>query len=323
MIYYLIKGLKEAGHQPVLLGPADSKVDCERIPTIDRAIGFSRTRTQTALAKRKVAAYTQRTRSAIERLLPTVDVIHSHGFDLSGFEKFPNLTTVHDEMTLDNLDHYLNRPKLNYAAISENQRKAFENIAWVGTAPNGEDPTDFAFKARPQNYVCFLGRMDEAKCPHLAILLALKLGIKIKLAGKIDHYGRKYFSTTIKPYLRHPLVDYLGELDFRQKVDLLRNAKCNLHPTNFREPFGLTIIEAAYVGTPTLAIRRGAIPELIEDGKTGILVEDFVEAYSQIKRCFRLDRNYVATATAKRFNYQRMAQHYIKLYKAVIKKAAS
>src|SRR6185312_17322355 len=109
------------------------------------------------------------------------------------------------------------------------------------------------------------------------IELALSLGIKIKLAGKIDIKSEGYFENEVEPYLKHPNVEYVGELGFDDKVKLISNAKCNLHPTNFREPFGLTVLESAYCGTPTLAVARGSMPELIEPGRTGMLVEDFAE----------------------------------------------
>ena len=149
-------------------------------------------------------------------------------------------------------------------------------------------------------------------------MLAIQLGIKIKMAGKLDYLGNSYFQKIIKPYFKHPLVEYLGEIGFAEKVALISKAKCNLHPTSFREPFGLAVIEAAYCGTPTLAIRRGSMPELIENGKTGVLVEDFVEGFHQINKCFELDRQYIAKRAREKFNYQNMAKQYSQAYKQVV-----
>ncbi len=152
----------------------------------------------------------------------------------------------------------------------------------------------------------------------MAIQLALSLGVKIKLAGKIDHKGEHYFEDEISKYLKHPLVEYLGELEFNEKVELISNAKVNLHPTSFREPFGLTVIEAAYCGTPTLAVSRGAMPELIEQGRSGLLVEDFVEGYHHLKECYAMDRTYVASRARQLFNYKTMTQQYIEAYQHVL-----
>ena len=142
--------------------------------------------------------------------------------------------------------------------------------------------------------------------------------MKIKLAGKIDHESEGYFEEEIKPYLKHRLVEFLGEIGFEEKVELLSNAKCNLHPTNFREPFGLTVLEAAYCGTPTLAISRGSMPELIEPERTGMLVEDFVEGRHAIQNCFNMDREYISSRARQLFNYQNMSRHYLEAYATVI-----
>jgi glycosyltransferase involved in cell wall biosynthesis len=119
------------------------------------------------------------------------------------------------------------------------------------------------------------------------------------------------------------LVEYLGEIGFDEKVELLSHAKINLHPTNFREPFGLTVLEAAYCGTPTLAIARGSMPELIEFGRTGIWVEDFVEGFHHLEECFAMDRTYVASRARQLFNYHTMAKGYIQAYKAVLQQSKS
>ena len=132
----------------------------------------------------------------------------------------------------------------------------------------------------------------------------------IKLGGKVDFQGERYFEEQVSPYLDHPLVEFLGELSLDDKTDLLGNARCNLHPTGFREPFGLTVLEAAFCGTPTLAIARGSMPELIEVGRTGMLVEDFVEGYHQIEQCFEMDRSYIAHRSRLLFNYKTMTKQY-------------
>jgi glycosyltransferase involved in cell wall biosynthesis len=318
VVFYLIKGLKEAGHEPVLLGPADSKVDCEIIPTIDHALAFPRTQREilkhTALVKRTEKTTARRLREIAGEL----DIIHSHGFDLLPFKKFPNVTTLHNPIEFVHLPYYSKRSDLFYVSISQNYQKSFPGLQYVNHVYNGEDPSEFPLVTQPEDYLCFLGRFDRDKCPHIAIQLALSLGMKIKLAGKIDHKSEGYFEEEIQPYLKHPLVDYLGELGFEEKVDLLAHAKCNLHPTNFREPFGLTVIEAAYCGTPTLATARGSLPELIEDERTGILVEDFIEGFNQIEKCFAMDREYIASRARMLFNYETMSQQYVETYQKVI-----
>jgi glycosyltransferase involved in cell wall biosynthesis len=318
VIYYLIKGLKEAGHEPILLGAGDSEVDCEVIPVVEKALHYplyKKDLKNHLLLEAKAERLTHR---KLRSMLPDIDIIHSHGFDMSRYKTFPNVTTIHNMIDFDRREYYKKRKDLNYISISDNQQATFQDLNYVATVYNGEDPAEFPIVTKPENYVCFLGRFDTDKNPHLAMHLAISMGIKIKMAGKIDFKGEHYFKDEIEPYLKHPLVEYLGELGFDEKIELLSKAKCNLHPTNFREPFGLTVLEAAYCGTPTLATDRGSMPELIEPGRTGILVEDFIEGTHHLKECFEMDRRYIASRARQLFNYQNMTTHYIEAYKKVI-----
>jgi glycosyltransferase involved in cell wall biosynthesis len=328
VINYLIKGLMEKGHEPILLGTGDSKVDCELIPITDKAEFYPRNPAFVRAYRLRISRTHKRTERLLTKLLPRIDVIHSNGFDVKPFASFPHVITLHNPFQFKGLDFYFNplsisyfkeRRNLNYVSISENQQEAYPDLNYVRVVYNGEDPTQFPMIKNPGNYVCFLGRFDEEKSPHLAIELAINLGIKIKVAGKVDFQGYRYFRSKVRPYFDHPLVEYLGELDFKDKVKLLSHAKCNLHPTYFREPFGLTVVEAAYCGTPTLAIRRGSMPELVEHGKTGMLVEDFIEGFHAIDKCYKLDREYIAKFARNKFNYQNMTKGYIRAYRTVIR----
>jgi glycosyltransferase involved in cell wall biosynthesis len=319
VVYHLIQGLLEEGHEPILLAPGDSTVECEVIPIVQRHTFFPKRPRELPIFRQRIRQINRRTAKKLRALLPEVDVVHSMEFDLKEFANYPNVTTLHGPITFDNLQFFKDRKNLNYISISENQQNAFPDLNYIGVVYNGEDPSRFPFVEKPNNYVCFLGRFDREKEPHLAIELAINLGIKIKLAGKVDFLGYKYFREFIHPYLNHPLVEYLGELDFKDKIKLLSHAKCNLHPTGFQEPFGLTVIEAAYCGTPTLAIRRGSMPELIDHGKTGMLVEDFIEGFHNIEQCFDMDRVHIASWSRKKFNYHNMTKGYIRAYRRAIK----
>ncbi len=318
VIYYLVKGLVEMGHEVILLGPGDSRVPCEVIPIVDKAIYFPKHRAELPRHLKQVQEINRYTKQKLREIMPKVDIIHSHGFDMKGFGRFPNLTTLHIRIGFEELQYLLKRKSLYYASISNNQQEACPDLQYVGVVYNGEDPSEFPLITKPKDYVCFLGRFDRDKNPHLAIQLAIDMGMKIKVAGKIDHEGDGYFEQEVEKYLEHPLVEYLGEIDFKAKIKLLAGAKCNLHPTGFREPFGLTVLEAAYCGTPTLAIARGSMPELIEEGRTGMLVEDFVEGYHQIEECFKMDRRYIANRARLLFNYQTMTRQYLSAYRTVI-----
>lgn len=318
VIYYLIKGLQERGHEVVLLAPGDSRVDCEVIPICEKGILFGMTDAEHLEVAKEVEKIGKYTRQLLHGLKNKVDIIHSHGFDLINFADFPNITTLHGMFTLEKMEYYQYRQDLYYLTISANQQEPFPNLKYAGIAYNGLDPQEFPIVITPKEYVCFLGRFDREKNPHLAIELALHWGLPIKIAGKIDFQGSNYFKRRVARYLDNPLVEYLGEIGMQEKIDLLSNAKINLHPTGFREPFGLTVLEAAYCGTPTVAIKRGSMQELIEEGRTGILVEDFEEAYHRLDEVVAMDRQYVASRSRMLFNYQNMAKQYEEAYQKVI-----
>ena len=319
VIYNLIKGLKELDHKPILLASGDSLVDCELIPIVEHSIGLPEVISPAYLKAQRAVELT--TARELKKLLPRIDIIHSHGFDMTALNRFPNITTLHTKITFNDFKYYEKRKKHSYVTVSKNQQKSYPALNYVGAIYNGQDIAEFPIVTKPDEYLCFLGRMDPDKNPHLAVQLAINLGMKIKIAGKIDFDGVEYFKKEIKPYLGHPLVEYLGEINSARRIELLSKAKCNLHPVNFHEPFGLTVIEAAYSGTPTLAIKRGSMSELIEDGKTGVLVEDFIEGFHKIDKCFAMDRKYIAQRSRKLFGYQKMTTDYIGVYKKVLKQA--
>lgn len=323
VIYYSIKGLVELGHEPVLFAPGDSDPTCEVIATTRKHILFPMTKAEIPAHRAKVTRIAKRTEEMLLEMKNEFDVIHWHAnldspFNMQKFIDFPNVTTLHGPIRFQDLAFLTSNSGLNFVSISKNQQEAFPGLRYTGVVYNGEDPDDFPVVTEPEDYVCFIGRFDREKNPHLAILLAISLGIKIKVAGKIDHLAAGYFKEEVEPYLSNPLVEYLGELGFDDKITLMSKAKANLHPTGFREPFGLTIIEAAYCGTPTLAIRRGAMSELIEDGRTGLLVEDFIEGYGKLHELFEMDRSYIATRARTLFNYRTMAEGYVKAYETAI-----
>ncbi len=319
IINYLIRGLMESGHTVTLLASGDSEVDCKLVPIADKAIYFPRTTKEKPAYDKQVERINTTTEKLLRQMIPSADIIHSHGFDLRNFSDVPNITTIHGPILMDQIDYYNQRSNLFYTPISNNQKEALAGLNYTRVVYNGEDPEVFPVIEQPEDYLCFIGRFDREKNPHLAIQLAIKLGMKIKVAGKIDLQGEGYFEEEVAKYFDHPLVEYLGELGFKEKVDLISRARCNLHPTGFREPFGLTVLEAAYCGTPTLAIARGSMPELIDEGFTGMLVEDFVEGYHAIEECLQMDRTYIASRTRRLFNYRNMTKGYVNAYKHVVR----
>ena len=318
VIYFLIKGLMERGHEVTLLAPGDSQVPCKLIPICEKHTFFGKDVEENITIERRVAEIHKRMKKILRAILPHVDIIHSNAYDLIDFQEFPNLTTLHGPFLFSQLKYFEKREGLFYASISENQQEGFPDLQYVGVCYNGLDPEEFPFVEKPQDYLRVRGRYDQEKNPHLAIELALRLGMKIKIAGKLDFQGKDYFEKVIKPYLAHPLVENLGEIGMQEKIELISNARVNLHPTGFREPFGLTVLESAYCGTPTLAIEKGSMPELIEEGRTGLLVEDFVQGYHHMDQLFSMDRRYISERARNLFNYKIMARQYELAYQKVI-----
>lgn len=318
VIYYLIRGLLEQGHQVTLFASGDSQVECELVPICETHLNFGKTDEDQAKLIEKQQEINSKTRRLLTERAVDFDIIHSHGFDMTGVEETPTVTTLHGKFSLEDMNYFENRKHLSYISISNNQRESFPELRYVGTAYNGLDPDEFPVVNQPDDYVCFLGRFDREKNPHLAIKLAIETGQKIILAGKIDFQGNEYFKTEVEPLLDNQLVTYLGEIGMEEKIELLSRARCNLHPTGFREPFGLTVLEAAYCGTPTMAIAKGSMPELIEENRTGFLVEDFAEAYHYLDDIYKLDRRYIASRARQLFNYQTMAEQYVEAYETAI-----
>lgn len=318
VIYYLIKWLLESWHEPILIWPWDSEVDCRIIQTCDKSINFWKTQKEHIENENKIKIINKKTRKILHKIKYEVDIIHSHGFDLLGFQDFPNITTLHWAFSMENINYYEKRKTLYFASISRNQQNAFPTLLYWWNCYNWLDPDDFPFVNKPKDYICFIWRFDTEKNPHLAIQLALQLWIKLKMWWKIDYLGKKYFKEYIEPHLNNPLIKFLWELWMEGKIELISNAKCNIHPTNFREPFWLTVMEAAYCWTPTLAINKWSMLELIEDWKTWVLVEDIEEWYHRIKDCFDMDREYISRRAKCLFNYKNMTLDYLHAYNVVI-----
>ncbi|MCD8507438.1 glycosyltransferase family 4 protein [Candidatus Woesebacteria bacterium] len=317
VIYYLIKGLLEKGHEVTLFATGDSEVECELVPICEKHLFFGKTKAEQEQIVEKLQDIEAYTNKLLRERAHEFDIIHSHGFDLIEFQHLPNVTTLHGMFTLEEMEYYEQRQCLHYVSISNNQQKPYPDLEYVGTAYNGLDPAEFPVVTEPEKYACFLGRLDREKNPDKAIELAISLGMPIKVAGKVDHLGSEYFDEVLQPLMENPLVEFLGEIGMAEKTKLLSNAAVNLHPTNFREPFGLTVLEAAYCGTPTIAVKRGSMSEIIENHRTGILVEDFTEAYHLMEECLELDREYVAQRARLLFNYHTMTESYLKAYEQV------
>jgi glycosyltransferase involved in cell wall biosynthesis len=206
-------------------------------------------------------------------------------------------------------------------SISESQRLPVPELNWLTTIYHGIPDPGLA----PQgggDYLVFLGRISPEKRPDLAIEIAQRAGLPVKLAAKVDQVDQEYFDTVIRPLLALPGVDFLGELDDAEKNRLLVGAKALIFPIDWPEPFGLAMIEAMACGTPVVAYRRGSVPEVLDDGVTGYIVEDVAGAVDALGRLDRLDRGAIRTTFLRRFSIARMVQDYTAVYDQLIERPA-
>jgi glycosyltransferase involved in cell wall biosynthesis len=192
-------------------------------------------------------------------------------------------------------------------------------VKWVGTVHHGLPGALLPFNPAPKGgYLAFLGRISPEKRPDRAIEIAVRAGAKLKIAAKIDKVDQEYWTNVIEPMVASsPNVEYVGEIGERQKAEFLGNADALLFPIDWPEPFGLVMIEAMSCGTPVIAFRRGSATEVIDDGVSGYLVEDVPQAVDAVRRLPALDRAQVRETFERRFDIERVAREYVRVYRTL------
>ena len=206
-------------------------------------------------------------------------------------------------------------PQLGLISISESQRAPRAGLPWVATVPNALDLSLYPAKPHRGDYLLFLGRLSADKGCHRAIAVAVELGLPLLIAGKKrDPEEIEYFEAFVEPHLGHHGIEYLGEVPHGQKVELLQDARATLFPIEWEEPFGLVMIEAMACGTPVIATRHGAVPEVIEDGRSGIIVDDYRDMPAALERADALDPLEIRQYVESRFSRERMVADYVAAY---------
>src|SRR5579885_2908049 len=203
-------------------------------------------------------------------------------------------------------------------SVSNSQREPLPWINWQGTVYHGLPKDLYTFRAEPGKYLAFLGRISPEKRVDRAIRIAKRVGMEIKIAAKVDAVDREYFEDVIKPLLDDPLTDYIGEIGEGEKDEFLGNAYALLFPIDWPEPFGIVMIEAMACGTPVIAYRRGSVPEVMEEGHTGFIVEALEDAVEAARRVPELSRKRCREVFEKRFTATRMAQDYLRVYERLV-----
>jgi glycosyltransferase involved in cell wall biosynthesis len=257
----------------------------------------------------------------VRRRAEEFDIIHFHT-DLLQFPLFQDLfpkciTTLHGRLDLlDCQPVYRAFPDMPLVSISADQRRPMPPVNWVSTIHHGLPPRDYRFRKEQGAYLAFLGRLSPEKRPDRAIEIAKQSGIPLKIAAKVDPFDREYFVREIEPLLNHPLIEFIGEIDDAKKIDFLGGALALLFPIDWPEPFGLVMIEAMACGTPVIAWRQGSVPEVIDDGVSGMIVCSLEEAIGAVRQIPLINRRAVRDRFEKRFTAARMAADYVRTFEA-------
>jgi glycosyltransferase involved in cell wall biosynthesis len=250
------------------------------------------------------------------------DVVHFHGdylhFPILRRQPCTNVTTLHGRMYVpDMLSLFEEYPEMPLVSISDDQRRPMPSANWRATIHHGLPRDLHTFQPNSGSYLAFLGRISPEKRLDRAIAIALRAGMKLKVAAKIYPEERGYFHDTVEPMLHksRSWVEFIGEVGGQEKDEFLGNAHALLFPIDWPEPFGLVMIEAMACGTPVVAWRNGSVPEVIDDGLTGFVVDNVDDAVQAVSRVDTLSRLACRSQFETRFDARRMASGYIDLYR--------
>src|SRR6202789_1819541 len=314
VVAQLCEALVDLGHDVTLFASADANTRARLVPVRDQAI-----RLDSAPLKSDLAAHLSMLYELRERK-DQFDIIHFHT-DMLHFPLFEDMahrtvTTLHGRLDLKDLPPvYRSWPKLPLVSISDSQREHLPFANWVGTVYHGMQAEHASwFRARPEGYLAFLGRMSPEKGPDRAIAIAKRLGMPLKMAAKVDAADAEYFHSQIAPLLDHPLIEFIGEIGDAQKPEFLGNAAALLFPIDWPEPFGLVMIEAMACGTPVVGFGCGSAPEVIDEGVTGFIVKDEDAAGAAVRAIGNLEPRGVPRRFARRFSATAMARGYLDVY---------
>ena len=320
IVSYLTEELVEMGHEVTLFASGDSITAAELVPCCAQALRLNP-------AVRDPLPYYMLMLDKVRRMASTFDVIHFH-IDQLHFPIFRTIahrtvTTLHGRQDLpDLLALYSGFPEMPLVAISDAQTRPLPDVDQIVTIQHGLPRNLLLPTLQPRGgYLAFVGRISPEKRVDRAIRIATSAGLPIKIAAKVDRVDQDYFRSEIEPLLSHPLVDYVGEIDERRKQSFLGEARALLFPIDWPEPFGLVMIEAMACGTPVLAFRQGSVPEVIDEGVTGIVVDSEQEAVCRLGSLLSLNRSAVRRRFEERFTATRMAGDYVELYRSLMASA--
>lgn len=319
VVSLLADGLADAGHEVTLFASGDSHTNA--------MLSFVYPEAPSSLIGRSLPEL--RHALACYERADEFDIINDHSglpaAALGGAVSTPVLHTVHGPVDAEGGTIYEQiarvAPRVGMISLSLNQRVPKPNLPWVANVPNAIELSLYPARLHRGDYLLFLGRMSHDKGCHRAIAVAMELGLPLKIAGKRrEPKEREYFDELVKPHLGNG-IEYLGEVTHGEKVELLQHARATLFPIEWEEPFGLVMIESMACGTPVIATRHGAVPEVLEHGRGGLIVEHYREMPAALEEADRIEPIECRRYVEERFSAERMIGDYVAAYREAIERA--
>lgn len=314
IVSFLTEELVRRGHHVTLFASGDSETSAHLVPICPEALRLSD-------ARDKLCQHIYMMERVARRAYD-YDIIHWHidylHFPISRRLQTPHLTTLHGRLDMPELgpvyDEFGDMPVVS---ISQSQRAPLPQAWWLGNVYHGIPRDLYEFREEPEGYLAFLGRICPEKRLDRAIEIAKATGIPLKIAAKVDPADQEYFDQEIKHLLDDPLIEFIGEIDDDAKGPFLGAATATLFPIDWPEPFGLVMIESMACGTPVIAFKNGSVPEVMDHGVTGFVVDSLDEAIECAGRVSKLDRRKIREVFETRFSTERMVDDYLSLYESI------
>lgn len=314
---YLTEELVRQGHDVTLFASGDSETTARLVPVCEGALRLQGNKIVDPIA------HHIRMIEMVMREASSFEVIHFH----SEYLHFPtmrrhpvaSLTTLHGRLDIPDLfPLYWEFSEAQLVSISDSQRAPMPWANWIATVHHGLPEDLHTPRMQAGEYLAFLGRFSPEKRPDRAIEIAIRAGMPIRIAAKVDRADEEYFETKIRKLLEHPLVEYVGEIGEGEKAEFLGHASALLFPIDWPEPFGLVMIESLACGTPVIAWKTGSAPEVVDDGVTGYLVDSIEGAVNAVRKLSSIDRRNCRRVFEQRFSVRRMSDEYVKAYQRLL-----
>ncbi|HET9742372.1 MAG TPA: glycosyltransferase family 4 protein [Terriglobales bacterium] len=312
-IAHLAEGLKENGIEVVVYANGESTVDAEVrwiYPKAEWPL------TAEIFASMKDVNHTSWAVADAARDCDLIHLNNAPGLSTSHFVNQPYVYTVHHPHENGLSEFYAHYPKIQYVTISDFQR-SLEAMPNMQTIHHGIRMDHYQLYEKKQPYLSFIGRLAPVKGPDLAIEVAKKTGIPLKIAGEVQPLFKDYYESKVKPHIDGKFIEYIGEANLEEKNELLGNSMAMLFPIQWNEPFGLVMIEAMACGTPVIALRGGSVPEVVRDGVSGCVCEN-VEEMAACVKALALPPLRVRQYVQMNFSVQVMVKKYIELYNSIL-----